>query len=142
MQEDLYIQPGIKIPYTELSFKSSRASGSGGQHVNKSNTRIQLLWNVNHSVAFNDEQKSRLRQKLSTRISKQGYLQVACALHRSQKRNQEEACELFVVLLQKALYVPKERKATKVSRSQKAKRLNAKKQRSDIKKKRGKVKWD
>ena len=109
--------------------------------MNKSHTRIQIQWNIQESTVLTVEQKERLQSKLSNRISKQGLLQVACEQYRSQKRNQEGAGELLRALIVQALHVPKERKATQVSRTQKAKRLNAKKQRSDVKKQRAKVNW-
>ena len=141
MLNDLIIQENIIIPHQEITFKVSRASGSGGQHVNKTNTRIQLLWNLHTTTALTAEQKERIQNYLKGRISKQGELQIACEQHRSQKRNQMTACEIFVQLIQQALYVPKERKATKMTRGQKERRLKHKKQRSDIKKQRSNKNW-
>ena len=116
---DLFIQDQLTIPKHELSLRACRASGPGGQHVNKSNTKIQLMWNPLTSSILDDEQKERVRIKLAHRLSRHGVLTCSADQHRSQQRNIEDACKRLRELLIRALHVPKPRKVTKPSRSQK-----------------------
>ena len=139
---DLFIQDQLTIPKHELTLRACRASGPGGQHVNKSNTKIQLMWNPLTSSIHDDEQKERVRVKLGHRLNRNGVLTCSSDQHRSQYRNIEDACDRLRGLLIRALHVPKPRKATKPSRSQKEKRLRHKKQRSHLKSQRQKKNWD
>ena len=142
MEYDLAIKPGLVIPGSELELVSSRASGPGGQHVNKTNSRISLRWNLENSLALTPFQRARITEKLAHRISKSGDIQVDAEQHRSQLKNREMARERLAHLLRKALERPKKRKATRPSRASKERRLKSKKRRSDIKASRNKSNHD
>lgn len=114
------------ILISELSFKAVRSSGSGGQHVNKVSSKIELYFDVQHSQALTDEEKLRLVHKLTTRISKEGVLQLACSESRSQHKNKELVIKRFIDLIKVNLRVSKPRKKTKPSRSSIKKRLDSK----------------
>ena len=139
---DLFIQDSLTIPKHELTLRACRASGPGGQHVNKSNTKVQVMWNPLKSTVLDDEQKARIQTKLAHRLNRLGVLTCSSDQYRSQHRNIEAACQILKSLLIRALHVPKPRKATKPSRSQKEKRLRHKKQRSQLKNQRQKKNWD
>lgn len=142
MSEDLLIQPGVTIPAQELHVKVCRSSGPGGQHVNTSNTKVQLLWFPLSSVALSDEQKELVCTRLARRISHEGILTCSAEQHRSQHKNLELARQRLAELIRNALFVQKARKATKPSRAQRAKRLKAKKERGEIKAQRQQKSWD
>mgnify|MGYP003955338355 CR=1 FL=1 len=133
MHEDLTINAHIAIPATELWFEASRASGPGGQNVNKTNSRVTLRWNINTTAALNRSQKRRVMNRLSGRIDKAGILSIHVQTARSQLANRETARERLAELIAAALVVPKARKATKPSRGAKERRLKAKKSRSQLK---------
>ena len=128
----------IKALEKELVFKTSRSSGSGGQHVNKVETRVELNFNVVESLALSDAQKTRLQDKLKTRINKDGVFQIAVESSRSQIRNKGIAIELFLESLEKALAKEKPRVPTKPKRSSKEKRLKKKKIQAEKKERRKK----
>ncbi|RFZ85641.1 aminoacyl-tRNA hydrolase [Mucilaginibacter terrenus] len=117
----------------EVSYKTSRSGGKGGQNVNKVSTKVELLFDVNASALFTDEEKALINQKLQSRFNKDGLVQVVCDEERSQFLNKEIALERLVVLLTTALIRPKVRKAVKVSRAAKLARLDNKKAHSDKK---------
>jgi ribosome-associated protein len=110
----------------EITYKTSRSGGKGGQNVNKVSSKVELLFSVNNSLLFTDEEKELLNDKLQTRFNKDGLVQVICDEERSQYLNKEKAIERLIVLLTKALHKPKIRKATKVSKAAKAARLETK----------------
>jgi len=133
------ITPELLIPWDELEFRATRAGGPGGQHVNTSATRIELLWNVVSSRGVSPAQRARLRQKLATRLSAKGTLRVVSASRRSQWQNREEALERLRELVARALIVPKRRVKTRPTRASKEARLTGKKTRGGIKRLRGRV---
>ena len=118
---------------SELTFKATRSSGPGGQHVNKTSTRVELSWSLQDSQAFTEQQKARLQGKLQNRISKEGIFLLASQNSRSQHKNKEDVIKRFLTLIQKSLEVPKKRKKTKPSKASKMKRLSNKKAHSDKK---------
>jgi ribosome-associated protein len=134
--------PRLQIPRAEVSFRATRAGGPGGQHVNTSSTRVELWWNFGTSTAPTAEQQALLAERLGHRIDQEGWLRVVESGSRSQLRNKEAVTERFLALIAQALRPPKPRKATKVSRAQKARRLETKRQRANVKKLRGKVRGD
>jgi ribosome-associated protein len=110
----------------EITYKTSRSGGKGGQSVNKVSSKVELLFDVSNSLLFTDEEKQLLNTKLQSRFNKDGLVQVICDEERSQYLNKEKAVERLIVLLGKALIKPKVRKPTKVSKQAKAARLNNK----------------
>ena len=120
----------------ELKFRTSRSSGPGGQHVNKTESRVELLWKPGESRCLNEKQKAMVLARLRNRISEEGVLALASEKHRSQHRNREELVERFVLLIQACLVPAKERKATRPTRASVEKRIREKKLRGEIKKSR------
>ncbi len=111
----------------EISFRMSRASGKGGQHVNKVSTRVELLFDVLNSESLTEEEKVLVIKNLAAIISQNGILQIASQSSRSQLRNKEDAKEKFFEKLEKALTIEKPRKKTKKPKSLNEKRLKEKK---------------
>ncbi|GEN75979.1 alternative ribosome rescue aminoacyl-tRNA hydrolase ArfB [Chryseobacterium hagamense] len=117
----------------ELSFKTSRSSGAGGQNVNKVETSVTVLWNVMESGFFNDYQKDVIQTKLKNRINADGVLFLTVSESRTQLANKNKAVEKILDIVSQSLIIPKKRLATKPSRNQKQKRLDTKKKLSDKK---------
>ncbi|UMQ44020.1 aminoacyl-tRNA hydrolase [Chryseobacterium sp. Y16C] len=117
----------------ELSFKTSRSSGAGGQNVNKVETSVTVLWKVAASEFFTDEQKDLIQNKLKNRINAEGFLFLTVSESRTQLMNKNKAIEKILEIVDKALFIPKKRVATKPSKAQKQKRLDTKKKLSDKK---------
>ena len=132
-----HITSSVTIPAAELSFTFSRSSGSGGQHVNKVNSRVTLWFDLDESPSLTQEQKELVKKRLAGRINNRGLLQVDADRRSSQGANREDALSRFASLLRDALFVAKTRRKTKPSRGAKKRRLQAKKQRSQLKKQRG-----
>ncbi len=132
---------GVYIPdlSNELTFQTSRSSGPGGQNVNKVNTRVELRFDIPNSSILNDYQKAVLLEKLSSKLTLDGVLIIACQTERSQLKNKELAIIRFYELLAKALKPVKKRRPTRPTRSSVEKRLQSKKQRSERKSMRGKI---
>lgn len=114
----------------EVFYKTSRSGGKGGQNVNKVSTKVELLFSVEDSSLFNDDEKALLNSRLQSRFNKDGLIQVVCDEERSQYLNKEKALEKLIALLSKALQVDKPRKPTKVSRAVKAARAENKRRQS------------
>lgn len=138
MKYDVPIQDSIVIPESELEITTSRAGGPGGQHVNKTDSRITIRWNASNTNALNQEQKSLVLQNLQARLTNEGDLIVHNSESRSQLQNKEIALANLAEIIRKALKVPKKRMATKVSRSAKEARLQSKSRHSSIKQARSK----
>lgn len=117
----------------ELSFKTSRSSGAGGQNVNKVETSVTVLWFIEGSEFFTESQKELIQTKLKNRINADGYLFLTVSESRTQLMNKNKAIEKIIELVNKALIVPKKRVATKPSKGQKQKRLDTKKKISEKK---------
>ena len=117
----------------ELTFKAIRSSGSGGQHVNKVSSKVELTFNLSESLLFDDDQKERLLSKLQHRLTKEDVLILQCGESRSQHKNKEIIIKRFLVLIKDALKVPKKRKPTKVPKSVIKKRLKSKRKQSEKK---------
>lgn len=130
-----WITGTLTIPDQELWFTVSRSPGPGGQSVNKVNSRVTLWFDLAASPALSDEQKARVRQRLATRINKEGRLWLVAYAERSQHANKEAVLSRFATLLSNALVEDKPRHQTKVPPSSRRKRLAAKKHRSTLKQK-------
>ena len=134
----IFINDNLTIPDDELTFEFSRSSGPGGQNVNKVSTRATLLFDVSGSPSLTEEQRSRIMHQLQTRITKTGVLRVTSQKHRSQSANREAARERFAELINTALQRPRPRRKTKLPKGVRERRLKDKKQRSMLKRNRGK----
>lgn len=110
----------------EVFYKTSRSGGKGGQNVNKVSTKVELLFSVNDSVLFSDEEKLLLNNKLQSRFNKDGLIQLICDEDRSQYVNKQKALERLVALLIISLHKPKIRKKKAISKAYNAKRLENK----------------
>ena len=132
----LNVTPELAIPRSELEYRATRSGGPGGQHVNTSSTRIELLWDLTGSQAITDEQRTRLRAKLVSRLDSDGRVRVVANGRRSQRQNRRDAEERLGALIKYALRVPKKRRPTKPTRASREKRLAEKKRRSVIKRER------
>lgn len=133
----------VIIPWNELEFLVSRSSGAGGQHVNKTNSAVQLRFSVTNSLVLNDDQKRLIFNKLRSRIIQDEFLMVRSEDQRDQKSNKDAAYRLLNKLIEKALIVPKKRIPTKVKRSAIEKRIETKKIRSGVKQGRSKkINWE
>jgi ribosome-associated protein len=117
-----------EILISELSFKAIRSSGPGGQHVNKTASKVEVSFNLEASQALSETEKERLRNKLSSKISSEGIITLQCGETRSQHRNKAIVIERLVELLQKNLKVAKPRKKTKPSKGAIERRLKSKKE--------------
>jgi ribosome-associated protein len=121
----------------ELTFQASRSGGAGGQNVNKVSTKMELRFHVGNSELLTDDEKLLVQEKLASRITNDGFLQVVSQTERSQLQNKEQAIARFYELLRQALTRQKKRTATKPSRSSVRKRLESKRKQSDKKAGRG-----
>lgn len=120
------IATDMLLPFVQ--FQTSRSGGAGGQHVNKVETKVTLLFDISAATIFSEEEKARIRQRLSARLDADGRLQVVSQETRSQLRNKELALGKLVDLLSAALKTTKPRRATKPSKAAVQKRLDAKRQ--------------
>jgi len=130
------VNESLVIPRSEVTMRASRSSGAGGQHVNKTSSRVELSWNVRESSALTDEQRERLLARLSSRLSEDGSIRIVASDTRSQLRNRTAAELRLAETIAKALIVQKKRKPTRKPRAANEARLSEKKKKSERKRER------
>jgi ribosome-associated protein len=136
---DLAVTSRLTIPAREIAELASRASGPGGQHVNKSNTRVTLRWNIRHSPVLLSEQRARLLHRLGPVLTRDGELVVHADGERSRARNLAAARRRLAERVAQALWVERPRRATRPSLASKERHLDRKRRQSKLKRGRGRV---
>ena len=138
MDDSVYLSvtPDLAIPRSELEYRATKSGGPGGQHVNTSSTRIELLWDLPGSTAITEEQRERLRSRLAARLDAEGKVRIVASDRRSQGQNRQAADTRLAAVVRAALVIPKKRRATKPTRASKEKRLSDKKRRGERKRER------
>lgn len=129
----IYVTDDLLIPYDELEIVATRSSGPGGQHVNTTDSRVQVRFELAASRVLTADQRRQLQNSLGRRLDKQGAIQVASQKHRSQLQNREAALARLAEILRDGLYKAPPRRATKPTRGQKQRRLESKHRRAEIK---------
>lgn len=126
----------------ELSFKTARSSGAGGQHVNKVSSKVMLSFDIESSEGLNMREKKLLKKALASRLTTEGILNLSCEESKSQHQNKDLVIKRFLSILKKGLIVPKRRIATKPTKASKRRKLDDKKRRGQTKALRNKPKLD
>ena len=121
------------VPETEIELAFVRSSGPGGQHVNKTSTKVQLRWSVRNSAVFSDEEKQLIMSKLASRLTLDDMIALDVSETRSQPENKQRAIEMLNKLVNEALTPEVPRVPTKPPRRSKLERLNSKQKRGTIK---------
>ena len=140
MDEDLLsIDEKLQIPLQELGFRFSRSSGPGGQHAQKSSTRVELLFDVAGSTSLTEKQRAQVLERLAGYVDSEGVLHLTAQSERSQWRNREEVMARFQTLMRAALKRRKRRRPTRPTAASRERRLRRKRRRSEVKQARKKV---
>ena len=132
----------IELLYNELEFSAVRSGGPGGQHANKVSSKVVVLFDIENSQALSERERMRLLDKLSSKLNKKNQMMMTCDESRSQHKNKQIVTDRLLTLLKSALKVSKKRIPTKVRKSEKTRRLEAKKKRGLKKSLRQKPKLD
>jgi ribosome-associated protein len=131
--DDVLVAPGVVIPASELAWRFSRSSGAGGQHVNTTDSRVELSWDLGRSAVLDNVQRSRARRRLGAALV-DGTLTVTASERRSQLRNRQAAMERLAVLVAGAIEAPPPpRRPTRPSKAARRRRVEDKKRRSETK---------
>lgn len=132
------ITRSLTVPDSEIEYRYSRSGGPGGQHANKTSTKVELVWNVAASEALGPRQRARLLENLRRRLDASGALRLSSDRYRSQYRNKEDVNERLRRVVGEALTPRRARVATAPTPASRRRRLDQKRRRSEIKKMRGK----
>ncbi len=136
MDEALTVREDVVIPASEMWFTAARSGGAGGQHVNKTSSRVTLHWHVESSAALTEAQRRRVMQRLAGRINQEGVLTVSVDTERSQYANLRIARERLADLIRSALRRQRKRIPTRVPKGAKERRLREKSKRTAVKQRR------
>jgi ribosome-associated protein len=139
--ESIIVNGELTIPLSEFAFRFSRSGGPGGQHANRSETRVELLFDVGRSPSLTDVQREKILTRLGHLIDKEGVLHLTSDSTRSQTRNRGEVVARLQALLREALRPRKKRRPTRPSRAAKARRLEEKRRQSKKKRERQRPGW-
>ena len=126
LSDDLIINARVRVPLSALTYRASRASGPGGQHVNKTESAVELIFDLAHTPVLTGDERRRAMTKLASHLDSEGVLHIESQTERSQLRNREEVTRRFAQLLREALVVPRKRHKTRPTRSSVAARLQTK----------------
>ncbi|MEA3337454.1 MAG: alternative ribosome rescue aminoacyl-tRNA hydrolase ArfB [Chloroflexota bacterium] len=137
--KDIIINRNITIPFNELRFRYARSSGPGGQHAQRTETKVELLFDLATTPSLGEQQRKRAMSRLKGRLDNDGILHLTSQAGRSQHENREDVIGRFRDLLSTALKRPKKRRSTKPSAAARRRRLEAKRRRSEKKKRRGPI---
>jgi ribosome-associated protein len=129
----LVVRPGLSIPLEEIEFRADPSGGPGGQHANRSSTRVEVRFAVLRSRVFGSRHRALLAEALATRLTADGVLRVVSARERSQLQNRRAALARLAELIARALERPAPRTATRPTLASKRKRVETKKKRAVIK---------
>jgi ribosome-associated protein len=138
----IFVTDAIGLDEAEIDIKAARASGPGGQHVNKTSSAIELRFDVANSPSLAADVKARLTKIAGSRMTLDGELLIFAQSHRSQEMNRQDAIGRLVALIQKAAEAPKPRKRTRPTKASKERRLASKSRRSSVKAMRGRPEPD
>jgi ribosome-associated protein len=138
----LQVTPTIAIDDSEIEERFVRASGPGGQNVNKVSTAVQLRFDAEHSPALDERTRHRLRTIAGTRMTSDGVLVIDARRHRTQAQNREDARERLIALVRAAATPPKRRRKTRPTLASKNRRIETKRRRAEAKQARGRVGGD
>jgi ribosome-associated protein len=139
MSEPLRIDANVVIPLVDLSYAAVRASGPGGQNVNKVASKVELCFDLRGTAALSPIVKARLRALAGKRVDGDGFLHIVSQRTRDQVRNREDARDKLAELIRAALVPPKPRRPTRPTRGSQVRRLEDKRRRSSKKELRGRV---
>ncbi|OGF57696.1 MAG: hypothetical protein A2Z21_05480 [Candidatus Fraserbacteria bacterium RBG_16_55_9] len=141
MKDDtsLRINEDLAIPLSELRFQFSRSSGPGGQNVNRTSTRVELIFDVAHSPSLSEAQRTQISKALESHMDKEGLLHLVSQQTRSQWRNREDVIRRFQVLVQRALLPRKKRRPTRPTRASRERTLTKKRRKGETKRTRRRV---
>jgi len=134
--DGLPVTESVSIPWNELTVRATRAGGPGGQHVNTSATRVEIVWNIDHTRALDPAQRAHVHARLAARLDSAGNIRVVATEFRSQRRNREAAETRLATMIARALIIPKRRRPTRPTMAARRARLDSKRRRSDTKKRR------